>query len=133
MGEGDDDRGQSGAPGVYSRFQFVMATFRNARTGSMVSGLGALVPLQRKSGEVCDGGRRRRCPGSVAEWSKHQRSFFIASATISVPFSQGRQLACSIPNARFVPLDSENHALISTEPAWMKMMEEMEAFLANGG
>ena len=50
-----------------------------------------------------------------------------------IPFSQGRQLACSIPNARFVPLDSENHALISTEPAWMKMMEEMEAFLANGG
>ena len=50
-----------------------------------------------------------------------------------IPFSQGRQLACSIPNARFVPLDSENHALISTEPAWMKMMEEMEAFLADGG
>lgn len=50
-----------------------------------------------------------------------------------IPFSQGRQLACSIPNARFVPLDSENHALISTEPAWMKMIEEMEAFLANGG
>jgi DNA-binding winged helix-turn-helix (wHTH) protein len=50
-----------------------------------------------------------------------------------IPFSQGRQLACSIPNARFVPLDSENHALISTEPAWVKMIEEMEAFLANGG
>jgi hypothetical protein len=32
-----------------------------------------------------------------------------------------------------VPLDSENHALISAEPAWMKMMEEMEAFLADGG
>jgi DNA-binding winged helix-turn-helix (wHTH) protein/pimeloyl-ACP methyl ester carboxylesterase len=26
-----------------------------------------------------------------------------------IPFSQGRLLACSIPNARFVPLDSENH------------------------
>ena len=48
-----------------------------------------------------------------------------------IPFGQGRQLACSIPHARFVPLDSENHALFSTEPAWMKMMEEMEAFLAD--
>ena len=50
-----------------------------------------------------------------------------------IPFGQGRQLACSIPHAEFVPLDSENHALISTEPAWMKMMEEIEAFLADGG
>jgi DNA-binding winged helix-turn-helix (wHTH) protein/pimeloyl-ACP methyl ester carboxylesterase len=49
-----------------------------------------------------------------------------------IPFSQGRLLACSIPNARFVPLDSENHALLSREPAWMTMMEEMEAFLADG-
>ena len=49
-----------------------------------------------------------------------------------IPFSQGRLLACSIPNARFVPLDSENHALLSSEPAWITMMEEMEAFLADG-
>jgi DNA-binding winged helix-turn-helix (wHTH) protein/pimeloyl-ACP methyl ester carboxylesterase len=49
-----------------------------------------------------------------------------------IPFSQGRLLARSIPNARFVPLDSENHALLSREPAWITMMEEMEAFLADG-
>jgi hypothetical protein len=50
-----------------------------------------------------------------------------------IPFSQGRLLACSIPNARFVSLDSENHALLSSEPAWKIMMEEMKAFLADGG
>jgi hypothetical protein len=49
-----------------------------------------------------------------------------------IPFSQGRLLACSIPNARFVPLDSENHALLSSEAAWITIMEEMEAFLADG-
>jgi pimeloyl-ACP methyl ester carboxylesterase len=49
-----------------------------------------------------------------------------------VPFDHGRRLAASIPNARFVPLDSENHALLSTEPAWTKMVNEMEAFLADG-
>lgn len=48
-----------------------------------------------------------------------------------VPFDQGRRLAASIPKARFVPLDSENHALLSTEPAWAKMANEMEAFLAD--
>jgi pimeloyl-ACP methyl ester carboxylesterase len=48
-----------------------------------------------------------------------------------VPFDQGRRLAASIPNARFVPLDSENHALLSDEPAWAKFVEEMEAFLSD--
>jgi pimeloyl-ACP methyl ester carboxylesterase/DNA-binding winged helix-turn-helix (wHTH) protein len=47
-----------------------------------------------------------------------------------VPFDHGRQLAASIPNARFVPLDSENHALLADEPAWAKFVGEMEAFLA---
>jgi DNA-binding winged helix-turn-helix (wHTH) protein/alpha-beta hydrolase superfamily lysophospholipase len=49
-----------------------------------------------------------------------------------VPFDQGRRLAASIPNARFVPLDSENHALLADEPAWAKFVGEMEAFLSDG-
>jgi DNA-binding winged helix-turn-helix (wHTH) protein/pimeloyl-ACP methyl ester carboxylesterase len=49
-----------------------------------------------------------------------------------IPFNHGRRLAASIPNARFVPLDSENHALLADEPAWMKFVGEMEAFLSDG-
>ena len=49
-----------------------------------------------------------------------------------VPFDQGRRLAASIPNARFVALDSENHALLADEPAWAKFVGEMEAFLSDG-
>jgi len=49
-----------------------------------------------------------------------------------VPFDHGRRLAASIPTARFVPLDSENHALLADEPAWAKFVGEMEAFLADG-
>jgi pimeloyl-ACP methyl ester carboxylesterase len=49
-----------------------------------------------------------------------------------VAFEQGRRLAASIPNARFVPLDSENHFLLADEPAWAKFVGEMEAFLADG-
>ena len=49
-----------------------------------------------------------------------------------VPFDQGRRLAASIPSARFVALDSENHALLADEPAWAKFVGEMEAFLSDG-
>jgi pimeloyl-ACP methyl ester carboxylesterase len=48
-----------------------------------------------------------------------------------VPFEQGRRLAASIPNAKFVALDSDNHALLSDEPAWAKFVGEMESFLAD--
>jgi DNA-binding winged helix-turn-helix (wHTH) protein/pimeloyl-ACP methyl ester carboxylesterase len=46
------------------------------------------------------------------------------------PLEQGRLLAASIPNARFVTLESDNHVLLSGEPAWPKFISEIEAFLA---
>jgi len=48
-----------------------------------------------------------------------------------VPFEQGRLIAASIPGAKLVPLESENHFLLETEPAWSKFVGEMEAFLTN--
>lgn len=48
-----------------------------------------------------------------------------------VPLEQGRMLAASIPDARFVTLESDNHVLLAGEPAWSKFMEEIEAFLAS--
>lgn len=47
-----------------------------------------------------------------------------------VPLEQGRLMATSIPNARFVTLESENHVLIPNEPAWPRFLNEIEAFLA---
>jgi pimeloyl-ACP methyl ester carboxylesterase/DNA-binding winged helix-turn-helix (wHTH) protein len=46
-----------------------------------------------------------------------------------VPHEQGRLMAISIPNARFVTLESENHVLLAGEPAWAKFLDEVEAFL----
>ncbi len=46
------------------------------------------------------------------------------------PFEQGRLLASSIPNSRFVALDSSNHILLADEPAWPVFLTEVEAFLA---
>ena len=46
-----------------------------------------------------------------------------------VPFEIGRQLAAHIPGARFVPLESRNHLLLETEPAWARLLDEVRAFL----
>lgn len=50
-----------------------------------------------------------------------------------VPFEEGRILASEIPGARFVPLDSRNHVLLESEPAWPRLLEETRAFLAEDG
>jgi pimeloyl-ACP methyl ester carboxylesterase/DNA-binding CsgD family transcriptional regulator len=48
-------------------------------------------------------------------------------------FSDGRELASRIPQARLVTLDSENHITLSDEPAWPVFIEELGAFLAADG
>ena len=47
-----------------------------------------------------------------------------------IPFEIGRQLAALIPGARFVPLESRNHVLLETEPAWARFVDEVREFLA---
>ena len=47
-----------------------------------------------------------------------------------VPFDEGRCVAASIPNAKFVSLETENHIPIPGEPAWPKCLEAMESFLS---
>lgn len=46
------------------------------------------------------------------------------------PVSEGRQLACGIPGARFVPLRSRNHVPLPQEPAWHLMLDEIDGFLS---
>ena len=38
-------------------------------------------------------------------------------------------MAASIPNARFVPLDSRNHILLEHEPAWQTFLHEVRRFV----
>lgn len=47
----------------------------------------------------------------------------------AIPFTQGRALAALIPNAQFLPLDSNNHFLLLREPAWHPFTEALHAFL----
>jgi pimeloyl-ACP methyl ester carboxylesterase/DNA-binding CsgD family transcriptional regulator len=45
-----------------------------------------------------------------------------------VPFEEGRRMATLIPGARFVPLESRNHILLSSDPAWRQFVDEVVAF-----
>ena len=47
----------------------------------------------------------------------------------AVAFEEGRLMASRIPGARFVPLNSGNHLLLESEPAWRRFTKELEAFL----
>jgi pimeloyl-ACP methyl ester carboxylesterase/DNA-binding winged helix-turn-helix (wHTH) protein len=47
-----------------------------------------------------------------------------------VPMKDGLELAAGIAGARFVPLESRNHVVLPTEPAWARFVAEVEAFLA---
>ena len=46
-----------------------------------------------------------------------------------VPFDRGRRLAAGIPGARFVPLQSRNHLILESEPAYARFIEEITSFL----
>src|SRR6185295_13309287 len=46
-----------------------------------------------------------------------------------VPFDEGRLIAGRIPGARFVPLESNNHLLLESGPAWQRWLDEVRAFL----
>ncbi|MFQ6549466.1 alpha/beta fold hydrolase [Aestuariibius sp. 2305UL40-4] len=50
-----------------------------------------------------------------------------------IPVEHGRELAAGIPNARFVPLESRSHIILSDEPAWQVCMDEIEQFLHEYG
>lgn len=47
----------------------------------------------------------------------------------AVPFEEGLLLTNLIPNAQFVALESKNHLLTESEPAWIKFQEAFRNFL----
>ena len=49
----------------------------------------------------------------------------------AVPFAQGEELAAGIPAAQFIPLESKNHILLESEPAWSVFSNAARDFLEN--
>jgi pimeloyl-ACP methyl ester carboxylesterase/DNA-binding CsgD family transcriptional regulator len=52
-----------------------------------------------------------------------------ARGDLRCPFEQGRAIASTIPDARFVPLESPNHILLEHEPAFAQFFDELNAFV----
>lgn len=50
-----------------------------------------------------------------------------------LPFDGGREVAALIPGARFVPLESRNHILLSSEAAWRQLEQALDEFLPTTG
>jgi pimeloyl-ACP methyl ester carboxylesterase/DNA-binding CsgD family transcriptional regulator len=46
----------------------------------------------------------------------------------AVSFEFGRELAALIPDARFVPLEGQNHIILGGDPAWSRFLDELVAF-----
>ena len=49
---------------------------------------------------------------------------------VRVPATQASELASLIPDSRLVLLDSRNHLLTASEPAWAAFLSHVDAFLA---
>ena len=47
-----------------------------------------------------------------------------------VPFDEARKWAALIRGSRLVPLDTSNHLMRPDEPAWERMLAEIDSFLA---
>lgn len=69
--------------------------------------------------DVQDAARRIQCPTLVIH----------PGGDKAVHVEEGRRLASLIPGARFVELDSSNHMLLPEEPAWTRLLEEVQGFL----
>lgn len=69
--------------------------------------------------DVRESATRVKCPTLILHARGDRRS----------PFEEGRLVAGLIPEARLVPLDTENHVLLSHEPAFRQFFEELEAFV----
>jgi DNA-binding NarL/FixJ family response regulator len=46
-----------------------------------------------------------------------------------IPIAEGHILAAGIPGAQFIELDSKNHILLETEPAWERFCDEVLEFM----
>ncbi len=67
---------------------------------------------------------------TLAEEVQAPTLVFHARDDAHIPFDEGRNLAALIPSARLMPLQSSNHMLLDTEPAWPHFLSELREFLA---
>lgn len=53
---------------------------------------------------------------------------FHSRGDLATPYEEGRALASRIPGAELVTLDSRNHILVESEPAWKEFLRHLDRF-----
>ena len=69
--------------------------------------------------DVSKEAQRLACPSLIFH-ARHDQAF---------PFDEGRRLAALIPGSRFVPVESENHVPLESDPQWPALLQEVKTFL----
>jgi class 3 adenylate cyclase/pimeloyl-ACP methyl ester carboxylesterase len=92
--------------------------------------------LQRMSASPADAVRNLLATGetdvsSLLSQVKVPTLVMHARHDARVPFESGRRLAAGIPGARFVPLESQNHLFLESEPAFDRFLEEVRSFIGS--
>jgi pimeloyl-ACP methyl ester carboxylesterase/DNA-binding CsgD family transcriptional regulator len=104
------------APGEAVRaFNDHMPLTSSAKTAAAIFSANTFIDVQ-------DEARRVRCPTLVL----HGRG------DLRIPVEEGRILAALIPDARFVTLETRNHLMLQTEPAWRSFLDALAEFYPAG-
>ena len=96
--------------------------------------LSGFTNLQRKATPPENAASIQRAIDSIdisSELSNVQAStlVFHVRADARAPFEEGRRMAASIPNARFIPLEGRNHVMLADDPSLELFLNEVSRFL----
>ncbi|HSD53135.1 MAG TPA: alpha/beta fold hydrolase [Burkholderiales bacterium] len=97
-------------------FSDLMRTTTRPEIASRIVGTFGQIDVRDRLAQV-------RCPTLVVH----------ARGDARAPFEEGRELATGISGAQFVALESRNHILIESEPAWARFKQVVDEFLGAGG
>ena len=92
-------------------FNDVMPLTASAKTAATIFATNSLVDVQEEA-------RRVQCPTLVLH----------ARGDLRIPFEEGRIAAGMIPGARFVTLETRNHLMMQSEPAWQDFLQALAEF-----
>jgi len=97
-------------------FNDMMPLTASAKTAARIHRTNGLIDVREQAARV-------KCPTLVLH----------ARGDLSIPFEEGRLVAGLIPGARFVSLETHNHLMMESEPAWRDFLAAMAEFYPSAG
>lgn len=97
-------------------FNDMMPLCSSAATAARTWRTNSMIDVQAEAQQV-------KCPTLVLH----------ARGDVRVPYEEGRLIAALIPGSRFVSLESRNHMMMESEPAWGQFLAALEEFYPGGG